>query len=279
MDIILYNPLSRSGNNQKLIKKLVNKLAKENRKIITKDITRITNVEEFINDFDESDRFIIIGGDGTLNVLANKIQHLNIKQDILLYKAGTGNDFVRSITKKKGLVDIKKYLFDLPKVEFLDQTKYFLNGIGLGLDGLVVNIVNTSRLKNNKFNYFRNALKGFKEYKVQPAEIIIDNEIIKVDKAWMVAIMNSEYFGGGMKIAPYANRNERMLDIVIVKNVSRFVLFLIFPTIYFGAHKFFKKYVNIIKSKEVVVKFENDQYLQIDGDDFPLIKKVKVSID
>ena len=90
--------------------------------------------------------------------------------------------------------------------------------------------------------------------------------------------MNDKFFGGGMKIAPRASRNEDMLDVVVVKKVSKFLLFLIFPTIYLGLHPIFKRYVKIIKTKEVKIKFNKDQYLQIDGEDFPQVKEVEVKI-
>ena len=278
MDVILYNPLSRNGNNKRIVNKLVKKLNKKNIESEVIDLTKVDNVTDFLEKHEYAKRFIIIGGDGTLNVLANKIYNIDIKQDIYLFKAGTGNDFIRSLSKKKGLVNIKEYLFNLPKVKFLDQEKYFLNGVGLGLDGLVVHKVNNSKYKNNKFNYFRHAFAGFKEFKPLEAEIIINGEVINEKKTWLVSIMNDKFFGGGMKIAPRASRNEDMLDVVVVKKVSKFLLFLIFPTIYLGLHPIFKRYVKIIKTKEVKIKFNKDQYLQIDGEDFPQVKEVEVTV-
>ena len=84
-------------------------------------------------------------------------------------------------------------------------------------------------------------------------------------------MMNSAYFGGGMKIAPKANRAEKDLHLVIVKDIPKWLLILIFPTIYLGWHTIFKKYVKIIKGQEIDIVFDKPTYLQIDGDvEYPI---------
>lgn len=277
MDVILYNPLSKAGNNEKIAKKLVKKLNKKAIQTEIIDITKVLDVNDFLTSHKTAERFIIVGGDGTLNVLANKIKDIKIKQDIYLYKAGTGNDFARSLKQKGKLINIKKYLYNLPVIKFNDNEKMFLNGVGLGLDGLVVHMVNQSKFKNNKANYFKNALSGFKQYKPNISEVIVNGKTIKIDKTWFVAVMNDKYFGGGMKLAPKASRDSDDLQLVIVKDVPKWLLFLIFPTIYMGIHTIFKKYVNIINTKEIEIKFKDKQYLQIDGEDYKDVEYVNVT--
>lgn len=277
MDVILYNPLSKAGNNKKIAEKIVKKLNKKNIETEIVDITKIDDVNEFLITHQKAKRFIIVGGDGTLNVLANTIKDVNIKQDIYLYKAGSGNDFARSLKQKGKLISIKEYFYNLPVVKFEDKEKVFLNGIGLGLDGLVVYKVNQSKAKNNKANYFKNAIIGFKEYKPNVSKVIVNNKTIDIKKTWFVAVMNDKYFGGGMKLAPKASRDKNELSLVIVKDVPKWLLFLIFPTIYLGIHTMFKRYIKIIKTNEVSITFEESQYLQIDGEDYKDIKHVNVT--
>ncbi|VEU81195.1 diacylglycerol/lipid kinase family protein [Haploplasma axanthum] len=275
MDIILYNPLSRNGKNIKLVNKLKKKLNKKGRIVDTINLLEITDIELFVTTNQNIDRFIIIGGDGTLNRLVNGIRGIDIKPGIFLYKAGTGNDFIRSLPgRKKGLIDVKDYLKKLPKVSFNNREMLFLNGVGLGLDGLVCHKVNNSKYKKNKFNYFRHALEAFREFVPRVSKVFIDGLEIQVDKTWFVSVMNSKYFGGGMKIAPKASRLNDTLEVVIIKKVPKFILLTIFPTIYLGWHTKLKKYVNIYKGKEVKVVFDQGVIMQIDGDDFTDIKEI-----
>lgn len=276
MDIILYNPLSRSGKSNKIAFKLHKKLNKKGVHNRVISLLEIQDLELFLKEYDDINRFIIVGGDGTLNVLSNNIKGLQIKPDIYLYVSGTGNDFARSIGVKKGLVDIKKYLYNLPVATFNDEENHFLNGIGLGLDGLVVYKVNNSRHKNTKFNYFRHAFEAFREHKKAAVEVTIDGVVHNINDSWFVSIMNSAYFGGGMKIAPKQKREQNQLSVVIVRKIPKFLLIFIFPIIYLGLHTFLKRYVKIIKANEVEINFKVPQMMQMDGEDYANMTKIKV---
>src|SRR5690349_20348898 len=96
MDVILYNPLSKAGNNKKIAEKIVNMLNKKNIETEIVDSTKIDDVNEFLTTHQKAKRFIIVGGDGTLNVFANTIKDVNIKQDIYLYKAFFFNYYASS---------------------------------------------------------------------------------------------------------------------------------------------------------------------------------------
>lgn len=266
MDIILYNPLSRNGKKESFIQNIVDQLEEKGNEVKKMNILEINDIHEFLNTLDEHDRLILVGGDGTLNRLANRIYNLDYSQSLYMYQAGTGNDFIRSLKTKAKVVLIKPYLKDLPTVKYLDQEVYFLNGAGAGLDGLIGHLVNTSKYKKNKMNYFRHAFEGFFKFKPIQAKIEIGSKVIVEKKVWFVSVMHSPYFGGGMKIAPKASRNERALYVILVKKVPKWLLILIFPTIYLGWHTIFKRYVSVYRVEDVKIEFEQDTYLQIDGD-------------
>src|SRR5690554_5167227 len=126
MDIILYNPLSNKGKNIKIAQKLYKKAIKKSVSSEIVNLLEINNVETFLNGYNENDRMIIIGGDGTLNRIANQIRGINIKPQILMYKAGTGNDFMRSVKVKKNLSHVKPYLNNLPILKVNDKEEVFL---------------------------------------------------------------------------------------------------------------------------------------------------------
>ena len=103
MDIILYNPLSNKGKNIKIAEKLHKKATKEQRESKIVNLLEIKDVQAFLNGYNADDRMILIGGDGTLNRVVNQIKDIVIKPQIYMYKAGTGNDFMRSIKSKEKL--------------------------------------------------------------------------------------------------------------------------------------------------------------------------------
>ncbi|MDY0276656.1 MAG: diacylglycerol kinase family protein [Acholeplasma sp.] len=279
MHLILYNPLSRNGKNVKLVFKLKSSLIREGKQVEVINILNIEDIEDFIYSHNHVSKIIIIGGDGTLNKLVNAIRGLEVKPEIYLSRAGTGNDFIRSlkVKKKKAFIDIKKYLENLPSVTFNDEEMLFLNGVGSGLDGHVCYLLNNSNNRKSKGNYFKNAIKAFREFKPLVSRVKIDDqEEMRIDKTWFVTVMNSKYFGGGMKIAPKADRESDYLNVVIIKKIPKWLLLLIFPTIYLGWHVIFNKYVEIYQANSVEVNFSRLTYLQIDGEDYQDVGSMKI---
>ncbi len=276
MDILLFNPLSRNGNDPKFIDHIVRHLEKQERKVKTRNILEIEDVEQFVGSLAKDDRIIIVGGDGTLNRLVNVIYGLKYPQELYMYQAGTGNDFIRSLKTKDKVVHIKPYLNKLPVIKYNEQSKYFINGSGLGLDGFVIHLVSNSKYKKNKINYFRHALEGFRKFKSISGTFTIDGKEFKEDKIWFISAMNAPYQGGGMNMAPKANRVEDNLHFLVIKNIPKFLLFLIFPTIYFGKHIIFKKYVKIYEGKHMKLHFDQPTFMQIDGESKSDITDIEV---
>src|SRR5690554_5802111 len=147
MNIILYNPLSKSGKKEYITKIVKKKLKLKDGEFLLTNIINIGEPSLFLEKYKDVKSFIVFGVDGTLNVLANNLSGLEIKPDLFFYSSGTGNDFVRSVKEKGKLVALKKYLINLPKVTYNNEERYFINGVGLGLDAMVCYKVNNSKRK------------------------------------------------------------------------------------------------------------------------------------
>lgn len=265
---ILYNPLSNRGKSKKTLKQIKKRI--KGYDYVVKSLLEVKAVDTFLNSLNKEDRILIIGGDGTLHHLANAIDFNGIDRDIEFYSAGTGNDFAKSVKGKNKIIVLNNYLRNLPKVTYNNTTERFINGAGIGLDGFVCYLVNNSTGKKNKFNYFRKAFRGFVKYKPHDLEIVINNDPTTkflVNKAYFVSVMHSSYFGGGMKIAPKASRDKDTLQLVVISKVPKWLLILIFPTIYLGWHKMFKRYVQFYEVDSVEITSEISTYSEIDGED------------
>lgn len=271
---ILYNPKSKRGKTTKLLKKIHKKL--KNHTIFVGSLLDIDNVDTFIDGLDPTDKIIILGGDGTLHHLANALKGKTVIQDILVTKnAGTGNDFVRSIKKgEKAFIRINDYLKDLPKE--LDENKVFLNSVGLGIDAYVCYLVEGSEGGKTEGNYFKSAYHAFKVSKPHNITLTIDGVETTHKKVWFSVVCNGKYFGGGMKISPKSKRLDDILEVVVVKNVGKFLLFLIFPTIYLGIHKIFRRYVKFFQGKHIIIQTDNDVHVQYDGEAYYPRNRIEV---
>jgi diacylglycerol kinase family enzyme len=52
----------------------------------------------------------------------------------------------------------------------------------------------------------------------------------------LAAVANTPTYGGGIKIAPKAKLDDGKLDLCVVREMDKFNLFCLFPTVYFGRH-------------------------------------------
>jgi diacylglycerol kinase family enzyme/3-methyladenine DNA glycosylase AlkD len=276
MYILFTNPNSFNGRDGKLIKRIGKYLKKIGEEYREESVFSINETKTFLSNLDETDKLVFIGGDGTINKVANTFINYNIKNEIYLAKKGTGNDFARSIKNKKLIIDIKKYLKPLPSVRFGTESAYFLNGVGLGADGQVCHFVNHSEGKKNKLNYLKNTLRAFIQAKPCNASYNVDGVEFTHKKVWFSAAMNSQYFGGGMKVAPKANREEDLLYLIVVKRFSRLALFFVFISIYFGLHFIFKRSVLCYSGKHIKVTYDSDTYFQMDGETTYPINEIEV---
>ena len=268
MDIILFNPLSKNGKAVETVLSLETDLQKQGNYVKSINILDVGDIDAFVASLNYEDRVIIVGGDGTLHKLANRIYHMGIKNEILMYGAGTGNDFVRSLRTKKKLISISKHLENLPYALYNGKKERFLNGVGVGLDGLVCYKVNNSTEEKNSWNYFKNTIRAFRESKkFKTVEIEIDGKTEVYKNVWLSAFMNSQYLGGGMKMAPKARRTDRELYMILVKRIPKFLVLFVLPSVYLGFHKIFAGVVKIVKINEYAkVKYSVDGYMQADGE-------------
>jgi len=260
MDLILYNPLSKNSKSNVYTHKLIQYYKKNKIPFRIKSILKIDDIRVFLEKKDHFNNVILLGGDGTINRFVNNIADYDIKQDIYLKSNGSGNDFLRSLkSNDQKTQKVMKVKYDT------GAETYFVNGVGMGIDGLVTSTVNQAE-KKGKFRYMLYTLKSLMKYIPEPATIIADGKEYKYDKVYLVTLNNGRYFGGGMEITPNADITDENLDVIIVHTIKRFFIFMIFFTIYLGLHTKFKKYVTSFKAKKVKVTFTTPQISQADGE-------------
>lgn len=260
MDLIIYNPLSKNAKSNVYTHKLVRQYKKNGIPFRLRSVLKIEDIRLYLEDKMHIDNVILLGGDGTINRLVNNIADYDIKQTIYLKSNGSGNDFLRSLVSNDHTPQtVMKATYDNGF-----QT-YFMNGVGMGVDGLVATNVNNLP-KKGKFRYMLATLKGLIEYIPEPTVIEANGKTYKFNKTYLVTANNGKFFGGGMKITPDADISSDELDVIIVHTVSKFLILPIFFTIYLGLHTKFKRWVTSFKASKVKVTYTTPQVSQADGE-------------
>ena len=266
MTYTLYNSLANNKREPEYIVELRKKGKSEN--II--DVTKI-DYKVFFNSINPNDVIYLVGGDGTINYLANAIDIEKFKNEIYLIPSGTGNDFFHDVTEGKEVdkVLLNPYLKDLPTVEVNGIKKKFINGIGFGIDGYCCEVGDKLKEKSTKkINYTSIAIKGLLfHFKPVRAKVIVDGNTYEHTKVWLTPTMKGRYYGGGMKIAPNQDRNEKgKVSAVVYRAPNKFKALMVFPSIFKGEHIKKTKMVKVYEGHEITVVFNKPTALQIDGE-------------
>ena len=188
-------------------------------------------------------RFFACGGDGTLNEVINGSYGYDFAE-VGCIPMGTGNDFVRNFPDFN-FSDILAQLkgtptpCDLIRCELSSMTRYCVNMINIGFDCSVVDT--TDRLKktplvSGSFAYLGSiAVNLIKKSCIKLTAVYPDDSIYK-GTALLLSIANGSFCGGGIKGLPKARTDDGLMDVSLVRDVSRTTFVKLFPKYQKGTH-------------------------------------------
>ena len=278
---VLYNSLAGNSTCESKLSELEKHLqGKEYTMLSTADIG---GYAQFMNELRLEDEIILCGGDGTLNRFVNETADIEIRNTVLYYAAGSGNDFLKDLNKPNGAApfSINDYIKSLPVITVNGKTSRFINAIGYGIDGYCSEEGDKIRAKSpgKRVNYAPIAIKGaLYGYIPVNATVIVDGVERHYTKVWLAPTMHGRFFGGGFMMAPAQDRmnSEGKVTVVVGHDISRLGVMKIFPTIFKGTHVKYKKNLDFIEGDEITIRFDKPCALQIDGETVPAVTEYSV---
>ncbi len=263
---IIVNPVAGRGKTESRIPQL-RQLLNDNRLDYDLEMTRAPGQAEEIarRAGSEYDTVIAVGGDGTMNEVINGV--MDTRTPVGFIPAGTGNDFARSLgipLDWKKAVNVfqrgRKTPFDVGK----DIDGYFGIILGLGFPSDVMHHANTST------NMFRGSsaitvstLKVINKLRTYNVHITTDDADFSAAVTG-VFILNTQYCGGGLQIAPEARHNDGWLDVAVMHAAGKFDFLTTLPKAYKGTHVG-KSWLQFIRTKKITVTTEEVLRKDFDG--------------
>jgi len=230
-------------------------------------------VKSMIRISQEKQRFICVGGDGTINEIANSAP-MNPNVEFGVIPRGSGNDFVRNFTNLKHFYSIDAQL-DGESVS-LDLIKcnecYCVNMVNIGFDCSVVK--EADRLKRHKLvtpglSYiFGVIVVLFKKFGTKMRLVFDDGEVMEKEFT-LTAIGNGKFCGGGFMAAPRALLNDGLLDICAVDKISRLTFISLVRSYKKGTYLESNKAMRYIRHRRVPhfkMEFDTPVPICIDGE-------------
>lgn len=227
--------------------------------------------KKFFSELAPEDDVVIIGGDMSINHFIRKIHGYSVSNKVYVRAFGYGSDFVNDVGGK--LTDdvlLNPYINGLPMTTIKNHTRPFINGVGFGLDGYCCATADYIKAKSPAatINYTNIAIKGLLfKFKPMHATVEVDDQTYEFDNVWIACAMKGRYFGGGMKIAPFQNREDKdHLTVVIYTCKNRLKALLKFTDVFKGTHVNNKEMVKVFTGKKVHMKFSSIGDAEVDGD-------------
>ena len=184
-----------------------------------------------------TDAVVAVGGDGLVNLAVQVLARTDIP--IGLIPAGTGNDLARVLGLPRDdaaqaadiVADNVTRTIDLGRI----GERWFTTVLSSGFDSLVTERARLLRWPSGPLRYNVAMVLQLASLRKLPYVIELDDAELRLD-ATLVAVGNGSSYGGGMAICPTARLDDGLLDITVVRGVSRTRLLGLSPTIYRGTH-------------------------------------------
>jgi diacylglycerol kinase (ATP) len=229
----------------------------------------------------DTDAVVIFGGDGTIH------RHLpalvRLQQPVLIVPAGSGNDFARALNLRSVRDSLRVWRdYEAGKIQAgaidlgvivptasPERTHYFCGVAGCGLDS------SAARRANQMPRWLRGhggyalallpLLLKLPAYSMQLTQVNGKDRIEAERLTLLAAFANTQFYGGGMRIAPKADFADGKLDICRIAVLNPFKLFCMFPTVYFGRHLLLPE-VEYSRAERVHVQTEAPLEIYADGE-------------
>jgi len=207
---------------------------------------------------------VAVGGDGSVNEVAQSLLHKDACLGIL--PGGSGNGFAmhlglgRNVEKAIGHINTgKPKLIDTCTV----NDKFFLNLAGVGYDARIAYLTKQNK-KRGFFPYFKTSMKEAINYRPVTLEITLDGDTF-TGKYAMAIVANASMFGYYFTIAPPAKFDDGLLDLVLINDAP--IIKYIASSYRFLNRSLHKSNItDFYQASDIKIKVLEDDYFHIDGE-------------
>ncbi len=233
-------------------------------------------VRKYCEEHGDPVRFYACGGDGTLQSVANGVVGFP-HASMTAYACGSGNDFVKYYGGQQPFLKIEELLQaqDMP-VDLIKVSghQYALNACHFGFDSAVASFMNKVRrhkLFGGKRAYPTAVAKALFCNMVTRCTVTVDGEVLNpAGKLLLCTVANGQFVGGSYRCAPRSKNDDGLLEVCLVKPVSRLRFLQLMDAYKEGRHLTDPRFDDVIvyrRGSEVHISSPDPQFAcSLDGE-------------
>ncbi|HEX7415422.1 MAG TPA: diacylglycerol kinase family protein [Bacteroidia bacterium] len=219
---------------------------------------------------------VAVGGDGTVNAVAQNLINTGITLGII--PRGSGNGLARSLGIPQNTIKAIKRI-ETGTIRTIDSgminEKPFFCAAGIGFDAHICQLFAQTK-KRGLSAYIKIGIQQFFSYKPKEYSIEVNNEVFKI-KAFVVAFANAGQYGNDFYIAPQAKMDDGLLHIVILKPFTFIgACYLMVKILNRKAH--LSKNILTLTAQSIKIKNLSIEPIHFDGEPGSLENEIEVSI-
>ena len=267
------NPYGGGKRGPKILKNILPLFEEKNIQLTIIETEYAGHNKELANQLDMNgyDGLCCIGGDGTMYEVINGLMTREDRQKfpIGLITGGTGNSFMHDLEcldpmdAAKRIVKGERRSIDIFSCKANGEQYYGFNILGWGIPTDANILADKLRWMGSQ-RYNLSSIVEVLRHKKRFARVTIDGSSIGADFAFIIGC-NTIHTGKGMKMAPLARLNDGLIDLIIVRKVSRLKLLKLFPKVFSGKH-IGDPGVDYRQVKQFSIIPEEDSQLNLDGE-------------
>jgi YegS/Rv2252/BmrU family lipid kinase len=220
---------------------------------------------------------VVVGGDGSVNEVANGLVGLPATSELAVIPRGTGWDFARTHGLPRGVDDAVQVALtgeartvDAGRVTYRawdgdEAEAVFANVASAGMSGAIAQRANeTTKALGGKASYLWATLAVFAGWSASTLRVTVDGEP-REGAMFDVIVGLGRYLGGGMKMLPDAVPDDGLFDVLTIGDITKRDLLLTMPKIYRGTHLPHPK-AELLRGAVVSIEADEPLPIELDGE-------------
>lgn len=186
---------------------------------------------------DGVEALVVVGGDGMVHLGAQAVATTGTALGLI--PCGTGNDVARyvDLPRKDPIAAAGRIVAGGTRTIDLARSgsSYYVTVLCAGFDAVVNERANRMTWPKGQMRYNLATISELRTFEPLPYTLELDGVPLRTE-AMLVAVGNGPSFGGGLRITEGARLDDGMLDVVIIKPMSKPGLVRTYPKLFKGTH-------------------------------------------
>ncbi|MFA9400554.1 MAG: diacylglycerol kinase family protein [Acidobacteriota bacterium] len=265
--LLIVNPMAGSGRSRRVLPEVERRLDDLRRDFrVEKTRSLEHGVDLALDAIEAGEVPVVVSGDGLIGAIGGALAGAGVPIGII--PGGRGNDLARGLgipIEPEAAVDClvggRVRQIDVGEA----NGERFLGVASVGFDSDANRIANEARFLKGSAVYAFAALRALAGWKAARFTLAEGDRRTRFT-GYTVALGNNQFYGGGMKVAPGAELDDGLLDLITISEVSKLRFLLNLPKVFKGTHVELVESVGQRRVSTIEVSASRPMTVYADGD-------------